>query len=87
MIDVTEIDWTKLSPEEFSQINAQLIEEKKLVRKTSEKIDGTTIIEVRGIEYVVKTKDYRKLLSFKSEKSRQKFLMKLILESERIKNI
>ena len=87
MIDLTKIDWTKLSPEEFSQINAKLVSEKKLARKQSEKVKGTTLIEFRGKTYEIKLRDYKKLIAFKSKKSREKFLINLILQAQQIQEI
>lgn len=89
-IDLSKIDWNKLSPEEFKKINDKLIENQKLAKKQEHKKDrlsGFVSVRLRGNVYNIKQTEYQRLQSMKSEKSRNKLIDKLISENNCIESL
>lgn len=89
-IDLSQIDWNKLSPEEFRSINEKLIANQKLIKKQERKQSrnvGTVTVIIHNKPYQVKATDYQRLKSMRSEKSRQKLIDKIILENPQIEEI
>ena len=63
-IDLSNIDWNKLSPEEFKQLNEKLLKNQKAVKKQERKenrASGTTSVSIRGKIYQIRTVDYQRL--------------------------
>lgn len=85
-IKLSEIDWNKLSPEEFKKVNEHLLERENARKKTEKKkrvsSDEIQIVKMRGYYYQVKMKDYQHLIRLKSKKARDKFIDSLIGTTE-----
>jgi hypothetical protein len=80
-IDLSEIDWNKLSPEEFIKLESKLQENQKLLKKTKPKTkrsSGFKHINIGGKTYLIKEIIYKRLLSMKSEKSKQKLIDEIV---------
>lgn len=89
-INLSEIDWNKLSPEEFQKLNEKLLNNQKLAKKQEHKKErafGFTTIKLRGKIYQIKTSDYLRLKSMKSEKSKNKLIDKIISENNSIETL
>lgn len=86
-INLSEIDWNKLSPEEFRALNQKLIQNQKAAKKLehkSERISGNVDVILRGKTYNIKMSVFRRLKTLKSEASKQKLIEKIILENKPI---
>lgn len=85
-IKLLEIDWNKLSLEEFKKINEHLIERENTRKKTEKKkrisSDEIKILKIRDHYYQVKLKDYQHLMRLKSKKAKDKFIDGLIGTTE-----
>lgn len=80
-IDVSSIDWNKLSPEEFQKLNNQLVEEKKLAKKQERKkhrVSGTKVIRLNGETYEIKMTDYERYKKIRSQKTKELFRQKIM---------
>lgn len=89
-IDLSKIDWNKLSPEEFQKINEKLLKNQKIAKQQEHKKDrfnGFISVKLRGQVYSIKQTDYQRLKAMKSEKSKNKLIDKLISENNRIESL
>nr|DAJ28948.1 MAG TPA: hypothetical protein [Caudoviricetes sp.] len=89
-INLSNIDWNKLSPEEFKKVNETLLEKQKLVKsqeRKQQKTLGNIVVKLRGNCYEIKRIDYERLKTLKSQKSKDKLIDKLIDKNKPIKSI
>lgn len=89
-IDLSKIDWNKLSPEEFKKVNEKLLANQKLAKKQEhkkERLSGFIMVKLRGNVYNIKQTDYQRLQAMKSEKSKNKLIDKLISENNKIESL
>lgn len=89
-INLSNIDWNKLSPEEFKKVNETLLEKQKLVKsqeRKQQKTLGNIVVKLRGNYYEIKRIDYERLKTLKSQKSKDKLIDKLIEKNKPIKSI
>ena len=89
-IDLSKIDWNKLSPEEFKKVNERLLANQKLAKKQEhkkERLSGYTMVRLRGNVYNIKQTDFQRLKSIKSEKSKNKLIDKIISENNKIETL
>lgn len=89
-IDLSKIDWNKLSPEEFQQINEKLLKNQKIAKQQEHKKERSTgyvSVKLRGNVYSIKQTDYQRLKAMKSEKSKNKLIDKLISENNSIESL
>lgn len=81
-IDITKVDWNVLTPEQFNKIESLLQTKhqaiKKEKRKTQKRFSGFVTVKIRGNAYNIKTVDYQRLKSMKSEGSREKLITAII---------
>lgn len=85
-IDLSAVDWNKMSVSEFSELSKKFAERDKLLKsqKVRKKRDNgeMRVIRIDGKEYTVKSTVVQKLTSMRSEKSREKLLKKIRETSE-----
>ena len=89
-IDLSKIDWNKLSPEEFQKINEKLLRNQKIAKSQEhkkERSNGFVSVKLRGNVYSIKQTDYQRLKAMKSEKSKNKLIDKLISENNSIESL
>lgn len=89
-INLSNIDWNKLSPEEFKKVNEQLLAKQKILKsqeRKQQKTIGNIVVKLRGNCYEIRRIDYERLKSLKSEKSKNKLIDKLISNHKRIESI
>jgi hypothetical protein len=89
-INLSEIDWNNLSPEEFQKLNEKLLRNQKLAKQQERKKDrssGYTAVNLRGKVYQIKVTDYQRLKAMKSEKSKNKLIDKIISENNSIESL
>lgn len=91
MINLSEINWNKLSISEFHKLSKKF-EERDLVlksQKTRKKRDNGDLktIRIDGVPYIVKASIVSKLKTMKSEKSKQKLLDNIRKNGEKVENI
>ena len=79
-VETKKLDWSKLSFEEFNKIEKE-IQERIKRNKEGKKIPrqvGNIICELNGKKYSLKMAEYTRLKSIKSQKSKEKYINKLI---------
>lgn len=89
-VDLSQVDWNKLTPEEFRMINEKLVSNQKAVKKQERKenrASGYTSVSIQGKIYQIKTVDFQRLKAMKSEKSKQKLIEKIISEYNPIESL
>jgi len=89
-INLSEIDWNKLSIHEFHSLEQKLQEKHKLVKiaKKKEKRNcGLVHVKIKGNNYKIKEITYNRLKAMKSEKSKQKLIDEIISSHNPIENI
>ena len=89
-INLSDIDWNKLSPEEFKKVNEHLLKQQKLIKSQERKQQrnlGTIVVKLHGQCYEIKRIDYERLKSFKSQKSKDKLIDKIIESHNSIESI
>lgn len=93
-IDLSTIDWNKLSPQEFSSLEARLQEKHKNVKalkrareKTEGRNSGNTTIRLRGKLYEIKTVLYHRLKGLTSEKSKEALINEIMQSHNPISEI
>lgn len=90
-IDVSEIDWNKLSVEDFHSLSNVFAERDKILkenkkRKQRDNGDKKPVV-IDGKTYMVKSILISKYKNMKSQKSKEKFLNEIKSQSEEITNI
>lgn len=89
-INLSDIDWNKLSPEEFKKVNEHLLKQQKLIKSQERKQQrnlGTIVVKLRGQCYEIKRIEYERLKSLKSQKSKDKLIDKIIESHKSIESI
>ena len=89
-IDVTEVDWNKLSPEEFHKLEKEMQAKHVEIRKANRKKTrdtGTKTIMYKEKMYEIKAVLYNRLKKIKSEKSREKLLEEIIASTNPIEEL
>lgn len=89
-LNLEQINWNKLTPEEFQKINEQLLSDRKLVKssqRAESKVTGTEIVTLMGKTYQIPASVYIRLKKMKSEKSKQKLIDKIISENNPIEEL
>ncbi|MCK9417240.1 hypothetical protein M0Q97_11375 [Candidatus Dojkabacteria bacterium] len=80
-IDLHDIDWTKLEPEDYQKLENSLQENQKLLRKSKPKekrASGYVTVIIRGNTYSIKEILYKRLKTLKSGKSKEKLIDEII---------
>lgn len=89
-VDLSKIDWNKLSPEEFKKVNEKLLKNQKIAKKQErkqERLNGYVSVRLRGNVYQIKQTDFQRLKAMKSQKSKEKLIDKLISENNTIESL
>lgn len=90
-INLSEIDWNRLSIPEFQKLSKKFDERDRLLKsqKVRKKRDTgeTKTIRIDNVAYIVKASLVQKLKSMKSEKAKQKILDNIRKTAERVENI
>lgn len=89
-INLSDIDWNKMSITEYHALESKLQEKIKTIkaqRGREPKKVGTTIVLIRGKHYQIKTTIYMKLIHMKSEKAKEKMLDDIISKHNPIQEI
>jgi hypothetical protein len=88
-IDVTKINWSKLSPEEFNKLEAEMQIRQKLIKskQPKERNSGESIIKLKDKHYRVKMIIINRLKSMKSAKSREKLIKSIITSHNPIEEL
>lgn len=81
-IDLTDVDWNKLSVKDFNELEKKLQEKHRLIKK--EKIKGVrasgySTVKIRGEVYSIKTILFNRLKKLKSDKAREKLINEIII--------
>lgn len=85
IINLKEIDWNKMSPEEFSALEKELQEKKKKSRKAPvDKKD--VVVKINGKMYKIDGNTYNRLKTMTSEKCKQKLINKIVTENNPVQN-
>lgn len=80
-INLSAIDWNKLSIEEFHNVEQKLLANHKKVKaslKTVKRSTGLMHITLKGNQYVVKEVLYTRLKNMKSQASKDKLIEEII---------
>lgn len=80
-IDLHDIDWTKLEPEDYQKLESSLQENQKLLRKSKPKekrASGNVTVILRGNTYSIKEILFKRLKTLKSGKSKEKLIDEII---------
>lgn len=80
-INLSEVDWNKLSINEFHELEKKLQENAKLTRASqpkSERQSGFQTVKIRGELYRIKKVTFQRLKTMKSEKSKEKLIDEII---------
>lgn len=84
-INLKDIDWNKMSPEEFSALERELQEKKKKNKKAPvEKKD--VVVKINGKMYNIDSNTYNRLKTMTSEKCKRKLIDKIISENNPVQN-
>jgi len=90
-IDLTKIDWNKLSVEEFNQLELELNQKERKARIAAQvgakRITGNTTIVIKGAMYNIKTVDYNRLKAMKSPKAKEKLIKEILATNQKIESI
>lgn len=85
VIDLTKVDWNKLSIAEFHSLEKQLQEKHQLIKKankartpTPKSHGGFVLVKIRDNTYSIKDALFQRLKAIKSEKSREKLINEII---------
>lgn len=75
-IDLTQVDWNKLSPEQFKEINAKLLSDKKIAKqsRTESPKTGEQLVKIKGKLYRIKQSEFTRIQTYRSQKSKEKYL-------------
>lgn len=72
-INLNDLNWNKMSPEEFEKLSLSLREKHKIKKERKKRIStNTVIINLKGRKYNIKCSDYEKYKNLTSEKSKEK---------------
>lgn len=85
VINLKEIDWNKMSPEEFSALEKELQAKKKNNKKTPEK-KNDVVVKINGKMYNIDGNTYIRLKTMTSNKCKQKLIDKIISENNPVQN-
>jgi hypothetical protein len=90
-IDLSSIDWNKLSIPQFQAVEASLQKKNKEIKK-QKRIDsvrnsGYTQILLKGNYYSIKTILFQRLKSMKSEKCKEKLISEIISQNNPIESL
>lgn len=89
-IDLKDIDWNHLNPNEFQQIEKDLQEKHKLLKSSQKKEKrntGYVFVTLRGNQYQIKEVIYNRLKTLKSEKSKEKLINEIISTVNPVENL
>jgi len=89
-IDLTEIDWNKLSIQEFHALEQKLQEKHKFIKSIQPKgkrNSGMVSVTINKQTYQIKEVTFTRLKSMKSEKSKQKLINEIISENNPIESL
>lgn len=89
-IDLSKIDWNSLSPEEFQKLNDRLLHNQKIAKQQERKEhrnSGMCAVSLKGKVYQIKTTDFQRLKTMKSEKTKNKLIDKIISENNCIESL
>jgi len=88
-INLSEIDWNKLSIEEFHALEQELLTKQKILKSSQikDRVSGFTNVSIHGNMYKIKTITYQRLKLMKSGKSKEKLIQEIINTHEIIPNI
>ena len=89
-IILSEIDWNKLSVEEFYALEQTLLTKQKILKSSASKKDrvsGFTNVKIKDNVYKIKTLTYQRLSLMKSGKSKEKLIQEIIDTHEIIDNL
>lgn len=87
VINLKEIDWNKMSPEEFSALEKELQSKKLLKRKKApEKKKDYVIVKINGKMYNIDNNTYIRLKTMTSNKCKEKLINKIISENNPVQN-
>jgi hypothetical protein len=89
-IDLTSIDWNKLSIDEFHKLEQKLQSNKKLSKdqKPKEKRNsGYVPVILKGKTYMISEVTHKRLKTMKSSKSKEKLINEIILGSNPLQEL
>jgi len=90
-IDLTEIDWNKISIDEYHSLEKKLQESHSLNKKNKIKEKrtngGLVTVILRGNPYQLKEIVYKRLKSMKSKKSKENLIDEIISQNNPIETI
>ena len=89
-INLSDIDWNKLSPEEFKKVNEHLLQKQKLIKSQERKQQknlGNVVVNLRGKCYEIKAIEYNRLKVLKSQKAKEKMIAGLMQKYNPIQSI
>lgn len=80
-IDLSQVDWNKLTPLQFQEIEKRLIETGKISKaqkKKEKRKVGTKTVKIKGKTYEIKISIYERLIKMKSGKSKDSLIDEII---------
>lgn len=89
-IELSSIDWNKLTINEFHSLEQKLLIKQKLIKSSNRKEireTGTVFVNLKGNQYIIKKVLYNRLNLMKSEKSKQKLIDDIISSHNIIESI
>ena len=73
IINLNQINWNKMSPDEFDKLLQSLQEKHKITKERKQRISSQMItISLKGKKYNITYSDYEKFKNLSSEKSKDK---------------
>lgn len=90
-INLADIDWNNLSPEEFQNLSERISVRDKVLKEKKERktrvISNTIPVTIRGNSYELSSNLVERLQNMKSGKSKEKLINEIILNNKPILSI
>lgn len=90
-IDLANIDWNNLSPEEFQNLSLKISERDKILKEKKERkpriLSNNIPVILRGNSYELSSSVVERLKNMKSGKSKEKLIAEILLNNKPILSI
>lgn len=87
-INLSKVDWNKLSIDEFHNLEQRLQQSHKLSKvKSGKRCSGNITVKIHGDHYSIKEVEYQRLKSMKSTKAKEKLINKIVSGNNPIEKI
>lgn len=79
-INISDVDWNKLSVNQFHQVEKQLQEKRKLLKSNQKtvRVSGSVNVKIKGKVYHIRKVLYNRLAAMKSQKSKDKLIEEIV---------